>query len=116
MTRNGGILLKTFFSATDEDILKGRTTDIYFEHTLEILNAKGKMDEKAIAEVTIAKLPRDWQWAVLCGVEEILRLMEGKDVDIWGLPEGSLFRSRTQSGDKDPHSIHKRAILRILHL
>jgi nicotinate phosphoribosyltransferase len=93
---------KRFFTATDEDILKGRTTDIYFTRTMEVLRARGMQDDPAFAELTVAKLPRDWPWGVFCGVEEALRLMEGRHVDIWGLPEGTLFPSRTQSGVKLP--------------
>jgi nicotinate phosphoribosyltransferase len=93
---------KRFFTATDEDILSGRTTDIYFVRTMEILGAKGLSNKIALAEMTVAKLPREWPWAVLTGMEEALRLMEGKGVDIWGLPEGTIFPSRTQSGVKLP--------------
>lgn len=93
---------KRFFTASDEDILSGRTTDIYFVRTMEILKAKGLSEKVALAEMTVAKLPREWPWAVLTGVEEALRLMEGKDIDIWGLPEGTIFPSRTQSGVKLP--------------
>jgi len=78
---------KRFFTASDEEIMSGRTTDVYFVRTLEVLRAKGLADKVALAEMTVAKLPREWPWAVLTGVEETLRLMEGKDVDIWGLPE-----------------------------
>jgi nicotinate phosphoribosyltransferase len=94
--------VKRFFTASDEDILMGRTTDIYFTRTMEVLKANGMLDQQAWAEMTVAKLPRDWEWGVLCGLEEALRLMEGKGVDIWSLPEGTLFPSRTQSGIKLP--------------
>lgn len=104
MVQEGG---KRFFTATDEDILMGRTTDIYFKRTMEILKAKGLTDTEAWAEMTVAKLPRDWPWGVLCGIEEALRLLEGKDVDIWGFPEGTVFPSRTQSGVRLPLLVMK---------
>jgi len=99
MAEQGG---KRFFTASDEDILKGRTTDIYFTRTMEVLQAKSMMDTQALGEMTVAKLPRDWQWGVLCGLEEALRLLEGKNVDVWGFTEGTVFPSRTQSGVKLP--------------
>jgi nicotinate phosphoribosyltransferase len=99
MAEQGG---KRFFTASDEDILSGRTTDIYFTRTMEVLQAKNMMDTQALAEMTVAKLPRDWQWGVLCGLEEALRLLEGKNVDVWGFTEGTVFPSRTQSGVKLP--------------
>ncbi len=70
--------------------------------TVEVLRSMGRLDDSAVAELTVAKLPNDWKWGVFCGLEEVLRLFEGKNVDIWGLPEGTLFRSRTQSGVKSP--------------
>ncbi len=99
MGDNGG---KRFFTASDEDILNGRTTDIYFTRTMEVLQAKGMMDTPAVAEMTVARLPRDWPWGVLCGLEEALRLLEGKNVDVWGFEEGTVLPSRTQSGVKLP--------------
>lgn len=93
---------RAFFTASDEDIRNGRTTDIYFVRTMQVLTAKGLLGQRAAAELTVAKLPREWPWAVFCGLEEALRLLEGKDVDVWGLPEGTVFPSRTQSGIKLP--------------
>jgi nicotinate phosphoribosyltransferase len=93
---------KRFFTASDEDIMNGCTTDIYFTRTMEVLKAKGIEEQEALAEMTVAKLPREWSWGVLCGLEEALRLLEGKDVTIWGLTEGTVFPSRTQSGIKLP--------------
>ncbi len=99
MGEKGG---RHFFTASDEEIMQGRTTDIYFTRTMEVLKAKGMLQQEALAEMTVAKLPRDWPWGVLCGLEEALRLMEGKEIDIWGLTEGSVFPARTQSGIKLP--------------
>ncbi|NLI74471.1 MAG: nicotinate phosphoribosyltransferase [Euryarchaeota archaeon] len=96
------IINRKFFIANEEDILQGRTTDIYFKRTLEVLKAKGLMDVQIAAELTVSGLPRDWTWGVYCGLEEVLRLFEGKDIDIWGLPEGTIFPSRTQSGIRLP--------------
>jgi nicotinate phosphoribosyltransferase len=93
---------RRFFSASDEDILAGRTTDVYFARTMEVLRAKGMMGERALAEFTVGNLPHSWPWGVLCGVEEALRLFEGKDVNIWGLPEGTIFRARSRSGVRVP--------------
>jgi len=94
--------LKQFFSATDDDIWKGRTTDVYFTHTMEVLRARGKTKEQALAEFTVSGLPRGWPWGVFCGVEETVRLFEGKNLDLWGLPEGTVFRPRGESGVRIP--------------
>ena len=93
---------RRFFSASDEEILAGRTTDVYFVRTMEILKTKGMLGERALAEFTVGGLPRSWPWGVLCGVEEVLRLFEGRDVTISGLPEGTVFKPRSFSGLRVP--------------
>ncbi|MBP1357912.1 MAG: nicotinate phosphoribosyltransferase, partial [Sulfolobus sp.] len=37
-------------------------------------------------------LPEGYKWAVFAGLEEVLKLFEGKPVDIYALPEGTLFK------------------------
>jgi nicotinate phosphoribosyltransferase len=91
-----------FFSADDEDIRKGLTTDVYFQRTEGILRAKGLIDVPTKAEFTVSSLPDQWPWAVLCGVEEMIRIFEGKDVDLYALPEGTLFTARSKKGIKLP--------------
>ena len=91
-----------YFTATDDDINACRTTDIYFVRTMEILKSRGMLDERAFAEMTVGSLPGCWKWGVFCGLEEALSFMEGRDVDIYGVPEGTIFPSRTQSGLKLP--------------
>jgi nicotinate phosphoribosyltransferase len=91
-----------FFSADHEDIRKGLTTDVYFQRTEEILRAKGLLDVDTRSEFTVAALPDAWPWAVLCGTEEMIRILEGKGVDLYALPEGTLFTARTKRGVKLP--------------
>ncbi|MEM2943627.1 MAG: nicotinate phosphoribosyltransferase [Methanomassiliicoccales archaeon] len=94
--------MKRFFSASDEQILEGLTTDVYFTRTIEVLRAKGMMGQQALSEFTTGDLPNNWKWGVFCGLEEVVRLMEGKNIDLWGLPEGTVFRARTARGIKVP--------------
>lgn len=91
-----------FFSATDEDIEKGRTTDIYFERTMEVLRAKGLLDVSTVSEFTVGGLPDQWRWGVFCGSEELIRLLENKNIDLYGIPEGMVFKPRTHDGIKTP--------------
>lgn len=83
-------------------MLDGRTTDVYFVRTLEVLRSKGMMEEQALSEFTVSNLPNQWPWGVLCGVDEVIALLEGKNIDLWGLPEGTLFRSRDLRGNRVP--------------
>lgn len=81
-----------FFTASFDDIKKGKVTDVYFQRTLEILKAKG-INKKVVMEVFAKNLPNDWPWAVLCGTEELSRLFEGIKVNISCLPEGTIFHA-----------------------
>lgn len=89
---------RDFYVATADEIRAGRTTDIYFLRTLDILKKAGKDRTGVVAEVTAGALPNGWPWGVLCGLEEVVHLLEGKSVSLWSLPEGSLFPSRTPRG------------------
>lgn len=79
-----------FHTAAPEDIKSGRVTDVYFARTLEILKAKG-VDKNVRAEFFAKKLPNGIKWAVLAGIEEVARLMEGKKVNIRSFREGAVF-------------------------
>lgn len=81
---------KRFHSATDEEILEGRVTDVYFFRALETLK-KHKINKKVVMEIHTKSLPANYRWGVLCGLEENLRLLEGKKVDVYGFEEGSIF-------------------------
>ncbi len=80
-----------FHMADPKDIKSGRVTDVYFARTLEILKAKG-IDKRVRAEFFAKKLPDEWKWAVLCGLEEVAHLMEGKPVNIRAMEEGEIFQ------------------------
>ncbi len=94
--------MRLFHYATDEEIKKGETTDIYFTRTQEILEAKGLEKLQAVAEVTSSRLPRKWPWGVICGIEEVARLFEGCPVDVYAMPEGSVFYHNDQYGIREP--------------
>lgn len=94
--------MRLFHYATDEEIKKGQTTDVYFARTKKILEAKGLEKLQAVAEVTSGKLPRKWSWGIICGIEEEARLFEGCPVDVYTMPEGSVFYHRDQHDIREP--------------
>src|SRR5437762_2338413 len=96
---------RDFYVATPEEIRDGRTTDVYFLRTLDILKKAGKDRTRVVAEVTAGTLPNGWPWGILCGVEEAVHLLTGRPVSLWSLPEGSLFPARTARGIPVP--VHK---------
>jgi len=68
-----------------EDILSGRTADIYFSHTLELLRREG-LNPRGIMEFFPG------QDGVLCGMEEVKsllkRVLPDGDNEVWALGEG----------------------------
>jgi nicotinate phosphoribosyltransferase len=80
-----------FHIASQEDIIAGKATDIYFLRTVEVLRAAGLEDARVRAEFHVASLPRGYKWAIFAGLKEALYALEGKPVTVYSLPEGSLF-------------------------
>lgn len=95
----------SFYYATEDEIRRGETTDVYFKRTEQILKAKGLDDRKVVAEVTAGELPENWSWAVLTGVEELAALMKDAPINVFSLPEGTIFRPRDVNGIKIPLAI-----------
>jgi len=79
-----------FHVAAPEEIKKGKTADIYFARTKEILKKK-KIDKNVVMEVTSSSL--SYNWGILAGIEEAAQLFEGYKCDVYSMPEGSLFYS-----------------------
>jgi nicotinate phosphoribosyltransferase len=79
------------YIASEEDILSGLVTDVYFTRTREILRAKN-IKKKVRMEFHVVKLPRNYEWAVFAGLEEALYLLRDKPVTVYAMPEGTLFK------------------------
>lgn len=94
--------MRLFHYADDEDIRSGKTTDIYFVRTKKILEAKNLSSINVVAEVTSGRLPNDWEWGVLCGIEEVAHLLEGLPIDVYSMPEGAIFRWKDYNGFREP--------------
>ncbi len=84
-----------FNTATDEQIRMGLASDIYFTRTLEELHRSGS-DKKVVAEITVSGPLGNW--FVFCGLDEVLTLMDGVNVDIYSIPEGSIVKPRDDNG------------------
>jgi len=94
--------MRLFHYATDEEIKRGETTDIYFVRTKQILEAKKKEKIRVVAEVTPGELPEGWPWGILCGIEEEAHLFEGYPVDVYAMPEGSILYHTDHQGVREP--------------
>jgi nicotinate phosphoribosyltransferase len=75
-----------------ERIRSGWVTDIYFLRSLKILRERGLDRTMVRIEAHVYSLPHGWGWGVFAGLEDALRLFEGRDVNIYSVPEGTVFR------------------------
>jgi nicotinate phosphoribosyltransferase len=80
-----------FHIATPEQIKAGAVSDVYFQRTAQILDAKG-VDAHVRAEFMAKSLPEDWEWAVFVGLAEVTHLLDGIDVKVRAMEEGAVFR------------------------
>ena len=93
---------RKFHIATEEEIKKAETSDVYFERTKEILEKEGLSDIHVTAEITAGSLPKNWEYGILAGVEEAAHLLEGLNIRVRSFPEGTLFRPVDSSGVREP--------------
>jgi len=94
--------MRIFHVASDEEIKKGETTDIYFVRTKQILEAKGLDKIHVVAEITPGELPGGLPWGILCGIEEMAKLLEGLPINVYAMPEGSIFHYKDYYGVREP--------------
>lgn len=95
-------MTQKLFIADEAEVRKGTTMDVYFERTKKILEATGSDKVHVTAEFTSGGLPAGWPWAVFCGLEETIRLLEGQPVDLYAIPEGTVFRARDYASVRVP--------------
>lgn len=93
--------MRLFNAATDEEIKSGATSDIYYLRTRKIIEEK-KADKEVAAEVTAGTLPDGWKWGVFCGLDEVINLYTGVPVDVYSIPEGTIFPARDSRGYRLP--------------
>ena len=79
-----------FHTADSQDVVNGKITDVYFERTLRILQAKG-INPFVKAEFIAKTLPDDWQWAIFAGFEEAMHLMKNLPIKVRAMREGTMF-------------------------
>lgn len=74
-----------------EEIRRGDTTDVYFVRTMEVLKKLGKEKVRVKAEVFVKRFPGTYEYAILTGIDEMLALLEGRNIDVRAMGEGALF-------------------------
>jgi nicotinate phosphoribosyltransferase len=81
-----------FYQANEDDIRSGATTDVYFQRTVQIM-AEARLDREVRAEFSVKSLPGNVPWAVFAGLEEVFALLQGMDLDLRGIAEGTIIRA-----------------------
>lgn len=79
---------RLLFSATHKEIAQGLTTDIYFLRTRELLHKAKMEDKRVLAEIFASR------GGFMAGMEEVRQLFRGKEINLWGLPEGEPFSKK----------------------
>jgi nicotinate phosphoribosyltransferase len=80
----------TLHVATPEEVRAGRVTDVYFLRGQEVLVDEGE-NPHVVAEIRAASLPGSWGWSVFAGLDEALWLLEGRDLEVQAVREGTVF-------------------------
>ncbi|MBC7195820.1 MAG: nicotinate phosphoribosyltransferase [Deferribacterales bacterium] len=83
-----------FDIALPEDILAGKTTDVYFIRTEEVLRKAG-INKKVTMEIAQKGMPEEYPFGIFTGLSNVLELLEGKPVDVYAIDEGSVFFENT---------------------
>lgn len=83
---------RPFYLASPDEIMGGKTTDVYFERTRRVLEAHGT-DKRVVAEVRAKELPSEYEWALFAGLEETILLLEqvAPESEVRSIREGSCF-------------------------
>jgi len=77
------------FEVVGEDAIRnGECTDVYFQRVVKVMEQDG-VNPQVTMEVTAASLPDPW--AVFCGLDDAINLLEDLPVDVDAMPEGSIF-------------------------
>src|SRR5215471_9663376 len=81
-----------FHVATEEEVLSGEVTDVYFARAIEVLR-KDEINKKVKAEFVVKSLPDGYPWAILAGSGEFLALLERLRLalNVRAVREGTLF-------------------------
>ena len=86
----GDLSDRTFWMAKEDEIKQGKTTDVYFLYTRDILRRVNK-NPPVIIEVFARSV--EGNWGVVTGIYEVAKLLEGMNVNVKAMEEGEIFLS-----------------------
>ncbi len=90
--------------ATAEEIIQGKTTDVYFNRTKKCLSGDNLDKTKVWAEVTTGGIPRNGRNLVFLGLRDVLTLFSEAQlpVNIYSIKEGTILPNTDINGVKIP--------------
>ena len=74
----------------EAEIKEAMTTDVYFNYAVDALDY-ANLNPRVTMEVYTRQTPFDSNWAVVCGIYEVAKLLEGLPIDVYSMEEGELF-------------------------
>lgn len=87
-----------FNVAGDSEMMEGLASDVYFDRTVH--NLPGDLDDRVVAEFTVSGFKDGW--IVFSGLDEVLEILKGRNVNFYSIPEGTVFVPRDCTGVSIP--------------
>lgn len=81
---------RIFWIPKESEIKEAETTDVYFQYAEQALEY-AKLNPSVTMEVYTRTTPFPSNWAIVCGIYEVAKLLEGLPVDVDAMEEGEVF-------------------------
>lgn len=92
---------RLFWMPSEEEIKGAVTTDVYFEYARDALRSAG-INPVVTMEVFTRKNPFGSNWAVVSGIYEVAKLLQGLPVDVDAMEEGEVFLTDPEFAVNEP--------------
>ncbi len=92
---------RLFWMPNEEEIKDAVTTDVYFEYARDALRFAG-INPVVTMEVFTRKNPFGASWAVVSGIYEVAKLLQGLPVDVDAMEEGEVFLTHPEFAVNEP--------------
>jgi nicotinate phosphoribosyltransferase len=92
---------RLFWMPSEEEIKDAVTTDVYFEYARDALKFAG-INPVVTMEVFTRKIPFASNWAVVSGIYEVAKLLQGLPVDVDAMEEGEVFLTEPEFAVNEP--------------
>lgn len=92
---------RLFWMPSEEEIKGAVTTDVYFEYARDALRFAG-INPVVTMEVFTRKNPFGSNWAVVSGIYEVAKLLQGLPVDVDAMEEGEVFLTDPEFAVNEP--------------